>query len=673
LIETLDTTVKLVRDIGIMEPDFLKALVMVFGVSAISVFLLNRLRVPPVVGFIVAGVLIGPHASGIIKDVHAIEVLAEIGVILLLFTVGVEYSLKQLIRMRRAVTLGGGGQVILVSLVSTAVVYPYIQDLGTSIFIGFLTALSSTAIVMKTLLERGETDSPQGRMMTGILIFQDLCVVPFMLLVPTLAGDSLDLAGLGLTLIKTAVIITAVFLSAKWVVPVILHQVVHTRSRELFIITVILLCLGIALLTSEFGLSLALGAFLAGLIVSESEYAHQATAAILPLKDSFMGLFFVSVGMLIDVSYFLSNWLTVLALVLAVFVIKAATTAASVLITSATPRIALHAGIGIAQIGEFAFILAETGKRAGLMSGDTYQLFLSASVITMSVTPFLLMAAPGASTWVTSRKTLNRLTRIQKEERASKKLSDHVIIVGFGLNGRNLARTLSETGVPYAVLELNNSTVREERKKGEPIYFGDGTSGEIMRRLGLKRARILVIAISDPAATRKMVSIARGENPSIRVIVRSRYLAELDDLIALGATEVIPEEFETSIEIFSRVLHHYSIPRNVIEHHIGNIRKNSYNVLRTHDLPGKSLTERQDFLSGLETDTYLIKKQSPAGGSTLHDLRLRTRSGATLIAVKRGQEVFQNPSSDFLIRENDVILLVGNREDIDRAMQLMEP
>jgi CPA2 family monovalent cation:H+ antiporter-2 len=655
-----------------MEFEFLKALVLIFGVTALSVFLLHRIRIPPIVGFIIAGILIGPYGIGLIKDMHEIETLAEIGVILLLFTIGIEFSLKKFLKMRRMVLLGGGGQVLLTICVCTAIVYPFISDFNASVFIGFLVALSSTAIVLKMLLERGETDTPQGRTMVGILIFQDLCVVPFMLLVPVLAGKGADITQLSLTILKTAAIIVIVLVGARKIVPSLLHHVVRTKSRELFLMTVIVICLGTALLTSEFGLSLALGAFLAGLIISESEYAYQANVDILPFKDSFMGLFFVSVGMLIDASYLFANWQWVLSVVLALFFIKTLTSVAAILGTSsATPRVAIHTGLGIAQVGEFSFILSEVGKRAGLIGGDSYQLFLSASIVTMGLTPFLLNAAPRVSTWLASRNALKRLSERQKEE-APPKLSGHVIIVGFGLNGRNLAYTLRETGVSYMILELNSETVRKERKRGEPIYYGDGTSREILLKSGVERARMLVVVISDPSASRKIISIAKKENPSIHVIVRTRYIAEMEDLKALGADEVIPEEFETSIEIFARVLNHYHIPRNVINHNIANIRSNSYKVLRNHELPMKPLTERQDMLSSIETETYLVSDHSPVVGRSLYDIRLRTETGVTLIALKRGQEIYQNPSSDFVIRGNDTVLLVGKREDLNRAMEFIE-
>lgn len=657
-----------------MELEFLRLLVIIFGVSALVVFLLNRLKMPSIVGFLIAGVIIGPHGLGLVKNVHDVELLAEIGIILLLFVIGIEFSLSNLMRMKKAVIGGGGAQVALTILLSAGAAYLVTGNINRSVFFGFLIALSSTAIVLKMLSEMGETDSPHGRMMVGILIFQDLCVVPLMLLIPAMGGEGINIPVLAIKVGKAALLVAAILLLARWVVPGLLHQVVHTRSRELFITTIILLCLGIALLTSKFGLSLALGAFLAGLVVSESEYAHQATSEILPFKDSFIGLFFVSVGMLMDIGFMSDNCLEIAMAVTAIFSLKVITGMLSTIVIGSPLRTALHTGLGLAQVGEFSFVLAAAGKAVGLITEDFYQIFLSSSVATMIMTPFVLKSAPTVSGWITSRSLLKRASRMRKisEDQAfPRKKSGHVIIVGFGLNGRNLARVLKGADIPYVVLELNSDTVREMKKKGEPIYYGDGTSAGIMHKLGISRARLLVIAISDPTSTRRMVDIARKENPDLYIIVRTRYLAEVDDLKALGANEVIPEEFETSIEIFSRVLHHYQFPRNVITEHIERIRSDSYEVLRKVEMPKKYLVE-SGMLAGIETETFLIKEGSHVAGHSIRDLNLRFETGATIIAVERGDKIHQNPEPGFILKPNDIILLIGKKEDINHAIEFLE-
>lgn len=655
-----------------METEILRSLVIILSVSALIVFVLLRIKIPPLVGFLLAGVIIGPHGLALLNDTHSVEIMAEIGIVLLLFTIGIEFSLSRLMRMKKAVVAGGGSQVFLTIGLIALISYTVTRSLNMSIFFGFLVALSSTAIVLKMLTEKGDIDSPHGRMMVGILIFQDLCVVPLMLLIPSLTGETIDLIDIALKMGKAVFIIIAVLLSAKWLVPWLLHHIVHTRSRELFIATIILLCLGIAYLTSKFGLSLSLGAFLAGLILSESEYAHQATADILPFKESFMGIFFVSAGMLMNIGFAADNYLKVATVVLLIFGLKLLTGTLSSLLSGIPFRIALHAGLGLAQIGEFSFVLAIAGREAGLISEDFYQIFLSSSVVTMMLTPFILNAAPSVSGWISSRHLMKRLLQIKKgSERAGHpaRRQGHVIIIGFGLNGMNLARVLAEAKIPYVVLEMNPDTVQKMKKKNEPIYYGDGTSVEILHNLSINKARLLVVAISDPASTRRIVSIARHENPNVFIIVRTRYLIEVEDLKALGANEVIPEEFETSIEIFSRVLNQYNFPGNIILEMADKIRSNSYKALRKVDLPKQHLFEKCEWLPEIEMDGYKVSDDSVVIGKSIADLQVRKKTGVTVIAVRRESNVITNPTPHFRFRKNDIILVTGEREAMKKALQ----
>ncbi len=657
-----------------MEYEILESLEMIFITSAVVILLLYKLKIPSLIGFIVAGIIIGPNGVGLIKDVHFIQILAEIGVILLLFTIGIEFSLTKLIKIKKAVLGGGGAQVVLTIAASGALTYIAIRDVNTSIFFGFLYALSSTAIVLKLLAERGEVDSPHGHTMVGILIFQDLCIVPLMLLIPVLSGDVVDVLDVAIKMGKALLIIVVVLVSSRWIVPAFLHQVVRTRSRELFLTTIILLCLGIALLTSRFGLSLALGAFLAGLIISESEYAHQAVADILPFKDSFMGLFFVSIGMLMNTEFLAANSVGVAQVVVLIFGLKIFTGTAAALLIGNPLRSSLMTGLGLAQIGEFSFVLAIAGKAAGLISEEFYQIFLSSSVVTMIMTPFILRAAPPFSGWIVAQPFLKQFAGTRKgitAEAGPRKKHDHVIIVGFGLNGRNLAKVLKEADIPYAVLEMNSDTVREMRKKGEPIYYGDGTSTEILHKMGVEKARMLVVAISDPVSTRRIVSIARQAHPNLYILVRTRYLIEVDELKALGADEVIPEEFETSIEIFSRVLHRYSFPRNVILDMIDKIRRNSYTALRDVEVPRRHLFTKYEWLPEIEIDGYRIPEGSYLSDKTIKELQIRKKTGVTVIAVRRGKMVHTNPEPDFELKTEDLILFTGDRESMNRALNFL--
>ena len=650
---------------------FLKSLVIILGMSAVVVFALHRLKIPSIVGFLLCGMLLGPYGLSFIKELETIQVFAEIGVILLLFTIGLEFSLSRFLKMRLEV-FGIGGLYVLITVVMAGLIsYQWLKVPGTAIFTGFLVALSSTAIVMKLLSERAELDTPQGRISVGILIFQDLCIVPFMLFIPVMSGGG-GIDELIFTFGKAIAIVAIVLLSSRWIVPKLLHQVVHTGSRELFVITILILCFGIAFITSEFGLSLALGAFLAGLMISESEYAHEATSAILPFRDSFNGLFFISVGMLMDISFFINNILPVLSLVSGIILLKSTAGLLSMFLLKRPLRTSIHSSINLAQVGEFSFVLAVAGLAAGVISSEFYQWFLSASVLTMLLSPFLMRLAPVMSDRLSSLKLLKKLERMKElsvTEDFPEKRSGHVIIVGFGLNGRNLARVLKEAGIPYVVLELNTDTIRDMRRRGEPIYYGDGTKSDVLHRLGIEAARILVVVISDPASCRNIVQVARKQNPGLFIIARTRYTAEVDDLFKLGADDVIPEEFETSIEIFSRVLNQYQTPGNVISDFIDMIRKDGYRLLRQAGVATrKHLLDKYAFLSHVDIETFTIHPGSPVLNKSIKELDFRSKTGATIIAIERKTQMHTVVDPEFIFEPGDIVFITGEKDDIGKAV-----
>jgi CPA2 family monovalent cation:H+ antiporter-2 len=565
------------------ELDFLRDLVVLFGASIAVVYGFNRLRLPAVVGFLVAGALLGPHGLDVVDDVARVEVFAEVGVVLLLFTIGVEFSLGQLRSLRTVAGVGLlqiGSAIVLAALAAMAFGLPRNQG----VFWGFLAAMSSTAVVLKMVTERGETNSPHGRLIIGILIVQDLAVVPMMVVTPVLGG--LGEAGL-LTVVwsiaKAALAVLLILVAAWYLVPRLLVEVVRSRSRELFVITIILVCLGIAWLSSLAGLSLALGAFIAGLIISESEYSHQAMAEILPFRDSFNSLFFISIGMLLDLRVLLAHPVLVMGLVVALVGGKMVTTVGAAVVTGYSWRAAVLTGIALAQIGEFSFILAKVGRSLGLLPGESFQVFLTVSVLTLLLTPFLLQASPRLAR---RAEALQRLRHWLPERQTDphgiqpRHLRDHTIVAGYGVNGRNLVQVLRETEIPFVVVDVDGETVRQEQKKGIPILFGDVTHPQVLRRLGIQDARAFVLAISDPIATRRAVTVARQLSPAIHIVARTRYLREIEDLRATGADQVVPEEFETSIEIFSLVLQHYRMPARVIAEKAERIRQEGYALFR---------------------------------------------------------------------------------------------
>jgi CPA2 family monovalent cation:H+ antiporter-2 len=388
-----------------------------------------------------------------------------------------------------------------------------------------------------------------------------------------------------------------------------------------------------------------------------------------------MGLFFVSIGMLMNTEFVVDNSIIIAEVVVLIFGLKIATGFGAAMLIGNSLRSALMTGLGLAQIGEFSFVLAIAGKGAGLISEEFYQIFLSSSVITMIMAPFIVNAAPVISEWTAAHPVIRKMSgkrKILSAEGSPRKRHDHVIVVGFGLNGRNLAKVLKEAEIPYVVLEMNSDTVREMRKKGEPIHYGDGTSHEILHTMGIEKARLLVVAISDPVSTRRIVSIARQASPAVYIIVRTRYLIEVDELKALGADEVIPEEFETSIEIFSRVLHRYSFPRNAILDMVDKIRSNSYTALRDVELPRHKLFEKYEWLPEIEIDGYRIPEDSHLHEKTIKELQIRKKTGVTVIAVRRDKKVHTTPEPDFRLKAGDCILFTGDRESMSNALDYLK-
>lgn len=654
------------------ELGFLKDLVLVFGVSTLVVFLFHRLRQPTIVGFLVSGVLVGPYGLSLIADVHQVELLAEIGVVLLLFTIGLEFSISKLNQMRWLVLGGGSLQVLGTILLIGGGAWLFGLPPAQAVFFGFLLALSSTAIVLKILMDRGEIDSPQGRFAVGMLLFQDVCVVPLMLLTPLLSGKTATgPVAILLVLGKVALTVTLIFFLSRLLVPRLLFQVVKMRSPEIFIISIILICLGTAWATSQIGLSLALGAFLAGMVIAESEYSHQTMANILPLRDSFMGLFFVSVGMLMNLGTLLTHPLEVAGTLLAILIGKTVVVVGSVLVLGYPLRVAALVGCALAQVGEFSFVLSRVGWEWGLITPELNQYFLSAAVISLLLTPFAIQLSPkladrigrlrGVERWFPGR-SFEEL----KPERVQ--LRDHVIIVGYGPTGGNLSRVLKATQVPYCILELNGETVRRMRAKGEPIYYGDVASQEVLKHLGIQHARSLVIAISDPASIRRATRLARDLNPHLYILVRTRYEVEIDELYRLGANEVIAEEFETSIELFARVLRRYHLPRSVIGEQVEKVRQEKYEMLRQFQAPPLGQSDVTRLFAQVEMETYLTREAGSTTGKTIGELHIRHRTGASVVAVIQDGRIIANPGPEHRIAAGEVLVLVGNRQQVEQAL-----
>ncbi|MEA3222568.1 MAG: cation:proton antiporter [Thermodesulfobacteriota bacterium] len=652
----------------------LNEIIIIFGLSVVVLYIFHKLRIPVIVGFILTGIMAGPHGLGLVKAVNEVETLAEIGIGLLLFTIGMEFSFKNLLQIRKTLLMGGAIQVLLTFIAGFATALKFGQPFGEAVFIGFLVSLSSTAIVLKLFQERAEIDSPHGRTGLGILIFQDIIVVPMMLLIPLLGGSTENLGGsLFILMVKGLGIIVLVIIGAKWIVPQVLYQIARTRIRELFLLVVIVICLAVAWLTSMAGLSLALGAFMAGLIISESEYSHQALGNILPFRDVFTSFFFVSIGMLLDVAFLLQHPGVIVLIALGIFVLKTLSAGLATALLGFPLRTAILVGLALSQVGEFSFILSKVGVEYGLLAGGAYQLFLAVTVLTMALTPFIVDLSPRVADLVLRLPMHGRLKSgfypVDEIEDVGKR--DHLIIIGFGVNGRNLARAARAGGIPYVIIEMNPETVRDEKGKGELIYYGDATQEVVLERADIKDARVVVVAINDPTAARRITDIARRMNPKVYIIVRTRYLQELKPLYDLGANEVIPEEFETSVEIFTRVLRKYLMPRDQIEQLISEVRTDSYQMLRSITKKSPSFLDLDRYLQDVEISALRVGEVSSVAGKTVAQIKLRKEYGVTLLAIKRDSQILSNPTGDTQIMAHDVVVVLGTPDKIAGLARLL--
>jgi CPA2 family monovalent cation:H+ antiporter-2 len=562
-------------------PGTLTDILIVMAVAVIVALVFGRLHLPTLVGLFVAGVLIGPHAFGLIRSPESVEQLADMGVIFLLFTLGLEFSFRRLGSLARVILVAGPLQVVLTGAAGFGVGMAFALPLSQAVVLGMLVALSSTAVVLKTLSERGEVETPLGKNSLGILIFQDILVVPLILLLPLLAGRQPEiplgapvLAAIALGLIALVVVL------ARWVVPWVLYEAARSRSTDVFLMVVVAICFAVAALSAQLGLSLALGAFLAGLIISESEYGHQALGLVLPLRNLLVSFFFVSVGMLLDLRFLADHWWMVLLGAIGLMIVKTLTGTLAVQALRYPLSLSVGTGLTLSQVGEFSFVLAAVASDNSLLSGDVRQGFLAVAVLTMAVTPLLMSKTRPVYRLVDRIRVPRWLVngRLASAHEAALH-ADHLLIIGYGLNGRNLARTAREFGFAYAVVELNPQTVRQEVARNEPIHFGDATNEAVLIQAGATRARAAAVVIGDPAATRGIVAQLRRLNPSLHIIARTRFVSEVQPLYSLGASDVVPEEFETSVEIFRRTAKHFGLPKSAIERLETAIREDHYAVL----------------------------------------------------------------------------------------------
>jgi CPA2 family monovalent cation:H+ antiporter-2 len=633
--------------------------------------LFHKIKLPSVMGFLIAGILIGPHGLQLIGDLESVNHLAEIGVILLLFIIGLEFSLGHLVKNLSRILRAGGLQLGLTTLLVYLVLASQGFSGNQSLVLGLLVALSSTAIVLKMITDRAEIDTIHGRLCIGVLLFQDVCVVPLMLIVPLLAQSgptgSVDLL---LAMLKSLAAVGGIFFLSRLMVPRALEAIARLGSKEHLTLFVILIIMGTGWVSEKMGLSLAMGAFIAGVILSESEYNHQIILDILPLKDYFASIFFISVGMLLQTDIFFNSPLTLLGLTLGVILLKAGVASIAALLVKTNIRISFIVGLRLAQIGEFSLILASLALDHQLLDNTLYQSFLIISILSMLIAPLLIQGSSRISIALFSR--FGTVTREEGEGDAIQSLTDHVVIAGYGLVGRNLAKVLREINIPYMVIELDGELIKQALTEKAMVLYGDPTHRDTLNRARISDARVIVVSIPDAQATEQTVRLSRKLNSNLYIMVRTRFASQVEGLTHAGANQVIPEEFETSIEIFSRVLQEFRIPNNIIEQQVELVRLEGYSMFRGLSLNVESLKKFSTYLAASLSKSFQVMDSSWARNRRLQDIQLKENTGATLIAVVRNNQAQPHPEEAFEVEPGDTLILFGRHLQVDRALKYLE-
>lgn len=623
-----------------------------------------RSKMPVIAGYILSGVLIGPFGLKLIVEAEQIHVLSEFGVALLLFALGVEVSLKQILGRNSRVIVAGLLQIglTIAAFFGISLLTGMAAGSGEAFVFGSICALSSSVVVTRVLMDRGELDSIHGQLLIPFLILQDISLVPLISLIPVLEDPQSGLFQiLVLALLKAGVLVLLVIWGATRLVPYLLSRVVHSNYRELFLLLIISLCLVIALASNYLGLSLALGAFLAGIMISESTYGHQALAELLPLRDLFSIVFFVSVGMLLDPAFIAGHWSEVLFFLALLIVGKAVIATGAARVATRSNRSAVLTGVGLAQIGEFSFVVAMLGSQAGIVSPALYNLFLSGAVVSLIAAPLLMGLAPAL---------LHRLGRApeSKEERRKSdrshdpaaSMTDHVILLGFGRTGRNLGQVLHDSGIPFVVVELNAAILDELDKLDIAFIYGDAASRVALLRTNLRSASCLVITIHDPIATLTIIELARQINPDIKIIARAHREEDIEVFRAAGANAVVQPEFEAGIEITRLTLLGLNRSDPQIKSTLAGIRQKRYSLFKPdiaepdlHKLVGHMHADHM-------TAWFVFHGEETGGGKTLKELDIRKNTGATVLAIKRGESILPHPGPDESLELNDELYVTGD-------------
>ncbi len=656
-----------------MQEDFrlIVDLVLVLAAAAGGGLLAALLRQPILLGYLLAGIVVGPTGLGLIKELVQVETLAQFGVAFLLFALGVEFSFSEL-RKVKGISLGGGGlQIALTILVTTlaSLAMGWVTSPPQGVFLGAILSLSSTAVVLKCLMERNETGTPHGQVMLGILVVQDLALGLMLAVLPALDKPPEEIGiAVGWALLQTGLFALGAVAAGIWLIPPLLKMLARTESRELFLLGVVALCLGIALLTEHLGLSIEMGAFVAGLMISEVEYADQTLTYVEPLRDIFASLFFAAIGMLIDPVFLWNNLELILGLVALVFVGKFLIVTPLVMLFRYPLKTALITGLGLAQIGEFSFVLASEGQSLGLVSRRVYLLILGTTAVTLVITPFVLRVVPQLFAWAEGLPWLNQyldISDIPLEVAEELPAQNHVVVCGYGRIGQNIVQLLRDHNYPVLVIDQSERRIQELRDAGIPYIYGNAASLHVLEKAGVETAQGMAIALPDPMSTRLCLKRSLELTPDLDVVVRANQDKDIELLYQLGAKEVVQPEFEASLELSSHLLTGVGLPLPVIQREVRQIRSSRYLELRAERSSYQVSQDLKKASQELNSRWYPLPDLSPLVGMTLEESNLRRLTGVSLMAIQRanGEEV-DYPDAKTVLEAGDRLLVIGQPDEL---------
>lgn len=628
-------------------------------ITAVIVLLIfNKLKLPSMIGLFITGIVL----SYLLNDAPIISTFSELGVIFLLFIIGLEFSVEKFSAIKNYAVIGGILQVLLTVALITVLGLLLGFSIPSAIFFGFLVSFSSTAIVMRIMQKKHITHSIQGKVTLGILIFQDIAVILVILLTPLLGGQSIELHTLPTVAIKVIGLILIIAIGAQWFIPLALRDAAKTKNRDLFLILTLFICMGTTFATSLLGIGPELGAFIAGLLISNTDYSHQTLGYIQPFQDVFMSLFFISIGLMVNLEVFVYNFVIIVILTIIILIINFTATLITGMVLKLPTKVSVSIAILLSQIGEFSFVLAKEGMNYGLMTKDFFSIFLGVSILTMSLTPFLEKLTPKIVRLfgkISYFQVDDELKTIPEELEEEREIEDHVILVGMGRNGKHIAKACAQYKIPIRVVDMNPIIVEHQQRLGIPIIYGKGSNESVLKELNITSAKCIVISASTYDETLKTIDTARRLNPDIHIIVRTRYLKNIDEVIDAGADEVIPKEFETGILMFTRVMDYYNKDTDEISDAVNDLRSDNYDAFRT--VTSEDISTYLDYkYTDLEIDSLRVSENANIKDFPFEKYSLK------VTGVVRGKDTFIEFEDKFKFLEDDLIIFIGHRENINK-------